>query len=90
MDVVVRVVPFGANTGAKHLRGLSYNDAIDLQRRLTWPAGWPIPDVGQAVHLPEPGAAGTLYVRGVSWYPMGDADDSRPAPFVYLVLGDRP
>jgi hypothetical protein len=68
-------------------RGLDYNAAHELQDRLSWPEGWPLPLEGQTVELPNERIA-NLYVRHVAWYPMGDEDDTEP--YVYLVLGGRP
>lgn len=51
-----------------------------------WPPGWPVPRVGDDVHLPNQPA---LSVRTVEWLPQGD-QDTEPAervPFVYVVIG---
>lgn len=48
-----------------------------------WPAGFPIPRVGDPVHVGD-----DMYtVRTVAWYPAGDNDAASPEPFVYVVLG---
>lgn len=86
MRVVLRVVPFGGNTGDADTRGLPYDEANDLARRLEWPDEWPIPDRGDAVHIQH--RIDTLYVRDVAWYPEGD--EAGGPPFVYVVLGARP
>lgn len=55
--------------------------ATDVE--VTWPDGWPVPSVGDLVHLPD-GVA--LTVTYVNWFPDGDdSDDSEP--YVYVVLG---
>lgn len=55
----------------------------DHHRQLTWPEGWPVPQVGDSVDLP--GLDG-LAVRTVVWYPEGEGEDDAE-PFVYVVIG---
>jgi hypothetical protein len=44
-----------------------------------WPAGWPVPRIGDEVRL----GAIDLTVRHVTWYPNGEDGSD---PFVYVVL----
>jgi hypothetical protein len=55
----------------------------EKDRTLDWPATLPLPREGESVELPW----GSIYVRTVAWYPLGEDEISEP--FVYLVLGPR-
>lgn len=45
-----------------------------------------VPRVGEIVHFPGLSEADT-YVRTIVWYPLGDPDEGRDEPFVYVVIG---
>lgn len=55
-------------------------DAVETE----WPDGWPIPREGETVYT---AARDALYVRDVSWWPIGDPLNDDPEPFVYVVIG---
>lgn len=48
-----------------------------------WPAGWPVPRVGEAVTFRS--VAGALVVSAVDWMPEGD-DEEDAEPMVYVAL----
>ena len=56
--------------------GVRYPDPV-------WPEDWPIPFVLSSINT----EAKTLWVRGVHFFPYGEADDNEP--FVYIVLETR-
>jgi len=61
----------------------------DLEHLPTWPTGWPVPQIGDAVTFRS--VADELTVEAVHWLPEGE-DEADPEPGVYVVLrriGDR-
>lgn len=52
-----------------------------------WPDGWPIPQIGQTIHVtrPQTGEWWELQVHSVQWYPVAPDDDQ---PHVYVVLDE--
>lgn len=52
-------------------------------RQVEWPAGWPVPRVGDAVTLPDYPQA--LVVTQIDWAPEGDRPDGEP--MVWVVVG---
>jgi hypothetical protein len=61
------------------LRVVWWTEAV--QTKPTWPEGWPLPRIGDEVHLPDGSEA---EVTSVTWYPNGEHGDNEP--FVYVVL----
>lgn len=46
---------------------------------VSWPEGWPVPRVGEAIEL----ADGTrLRIQAVDWFPQGGDDVPEPAVYV--------
>lgn len=69
---------------------------------VVWPANWPIPPIGAQLMIPRgeamTGMSGplsddeqtlTVYVRHVSWVPMGNPEEEDDEPYVYISLGPR-
>lgn len=50
---------------------------------IEWPEGWPVPVEGQEIQIPN----GTIFIRQVVWYPLGEDDSVEP--FIYVVVGPK-